>query len=188
MRIIREIVSGFNAWLELIVCAWPESYVGYKLRRNYWRNKYSLVTNPHIGRMSKIYGNKLDIYMGKSFICGENVEINFCTSKGIYIGDNVAIAKGTYIRAGNHKFDRVDIPITQQGHDYAIIEYREKEYSIVIEDDVWIAANVVLLSGAKIGKGSIISAGSVVSNEIPPYSIVVGNPGRVMANRLRNKH
>jgi acetyltransferase-like isoleucine patch superfamily enzyme len=53
----------------------------------------------------------------------------------------------------------------------------------VINDDVWIGASAIILSGAQIGKGSIIAAGAVVSSIIPPFSIVVGNPGRVIANR-----
>ena len=65
------------------------------------------------------------------------------------------------------------------------LEYNGKEYSIVIEDDVWIGAKVIVVSGTKIGRGSVVAAGSVVSGEIPPYSIVVGNPGRVMFNRQK---
>jgi len=83
----------------------------------------------------------------------------------------------------NHRFDNLNVPIRNQGHDSNEIEFNNNSYSVVIEDDVWIGARAILLSGAHIGKGSIISAGSVVSNNIPPYSIVVGNPARVVANR-----
>ena len=51
---------------------------------------------------------------------------------------------------------------------------------IVIDEDVWIAANVTLLVGAYIGRGAIVGAGSVVRNQIPPYSIVIGNPAKVI--------
>ncbi|MDP9048692.1 MAG: acyltransferase, partial [Bacteroidota bacterium] len=112
-----------------------------------------------------------------------NVNINAGECFGVYIGDDVAIADGTYLRSANHRFDRFDVPIQQQGHSAAQLHYNNKDYSIIIEDDVWIGARAIILSGAKIGKGSVISAGAVVSSEIPPYSIVVGNPGRVIANR-----
>jgi acetyltransferase-like isoleucine patch superfamily enzyme len=72
-----------------------------------------------------------------------------------------------------------------QGHESRTVAYNGREFSVVIEDDVWIAPNVVVLTGTHIGKGSVISAGAVVSGIIPPYSVVMGNPGRVMANRLK---
>ena len=87
------------------------------------------------------------------------------------------------MRSANHKFDRTDIPIQHQGHYSSEIQFNRRKYSVVIEDDIWIGARVIILSGTHIGKGSIISAGSVVSSKIPPYSIVVGNPGRVISKR-----
>jgi maltose O-acetyltransferase len=53
----------------------------------------------------------------------------------------------------------------------------------VIEDNVWIGANCILLTGTFIGMGSVIGAGSVVRSAIPPFSIAAGNPARVVANR-----
>ena len=55
--------------------------------------------------------------------------------------------------------------------------------SIIIEDNVHIGARCIILSGAKIGEGSIVAAGAVVSSEIPENSIVAGNPARVIASR-----
>jgi maltose O-acetyltransferase len=95
----------------------------------------------------------------------------------------VAIADGTYLRSGNHKFDQIDIPIQLQGHFSSEIDFNNRKYSVVIEDNVWIGARAIILSGAHIGEGSVIAAGAVVSRKIPPYSIVVGNPGRVVGNR-----
>jgi acetyltransferase-like isoleucine patch superfamily enzyme len=54
---------------------------------------------------------------------------------------------------------------------------------VVIEDDVWLGYNVIVLPGVTIGKGSVIGAGSVVSKDIPPYSIAIGNPARVIKKR-----
>lgn len=184
MRILKKITNELIEWIEWFVCALPESYLGKKLRQFYWVRRLSLTSSPNISRMAKIWGNKKDIFLGKRFSCGECVEINFCTSKGIYIGNDVLMARGVYIRAGNHKFDRLDIPINQQEHDAAVISYQNREYSIVIEDDVWIGANVIILSGAKIGRGSVIAAGAVVpKKEFPPYSIIAGNPARFIKTR-----
>ena len=54
---------------------------------------------------------------------------------------------------------------------------------IIIEDDVWIGANVVVLDGAILRRGSVVGAGSVVREELPPYSINVGSPTRVVGFR-----
>jgi acetyltransferase-like isoleucine patch superfamily enzyme len=55
----------------------------------------------------------------------------------------------------------------------------------VIEDDVWMGARVLIINGSRIGKGSVIGAGSLVNKDIPPYSIAVGNPVRVIDSRYR---
>ena len=55
--------------------------------------------------------------------------------------------------------------------------------TITIEDDVWLASNVVVVDGVSIGKGSVVGAGAVVNKNLPPYSIAVGVPARVVKNR-----
>ena len=57
---------------------------------------------------------------------------------------------------------------------------------IVIEDDVWIGRRVIILPGVTIGRGSVIGAGAVVAKDIPPYSVAVGNPCKVVRNRINN--
>ena len=75
----------------------------------------------------------------------------------------------------NHKTNRTDIPMREQG--------MTEIMPIVIEDDVWIGARVVVLPGCTIGRGSVIGACSVVSKSIPPYSVAVGSPARVVKCR-----
>ncbi|WP_449401090.1 CatB-related O-acetyltransferase [Chryseobacterium wanjuense] len=58
---------------------------------------------------------------------------------------------------------------------------------IIIEDDVWIGSNSVILSGVKIGRGSIIGAGSVITKDVEPYSIVGGNPAKILRKRFDQK-
>lgn len=62
------------------------------------------------------------------------------------------------------------------------IKSQDKDKPIVIEDNVWVGCNSIILKGVTIGEGSIVSAGSVVMDDVPPYSIVRGNPAVVVSN------
>lgn len=91
---------------------------------------------------------------------------------GITIGANVAIAAHCCITSLNHDYR---YNLISQG---PIIKK-----SVVIEDDVWLGYGVIVLPGVTIGKGSVIGAGAVVAHDIPPYSIAVENPARVIKKR-----
>ncbi len=92
----------------------------------------------------------------------------------VSIGDNCAIAPGCVIVGSNHNFNDRDLNIKSQGL---------SRKGINISNDVWFGANVVVLDGVSIGEGSIIGAGSVVTKSVPPYSIAVGNPCKVIKTR-----
>jgi len=94
----------------------------------------------------------------------------------IKIGNNVIIGPYAVLVSGNHRYDSLDRPIKQQGD---ILN------PIVIEDDVWIGAHAVVLSGVTIGEGSVIGAAAVVTSDIPAYSVAVGIPARVIRSRLK---
>lgn len=115
---------------------------------------------------------------GGQICIGKNVGINpYCQiygMGGVTIGDNVMMATLCVILSGNHNFERTDIPMTLQG-----IACKE----IKIGNDVWLGARVTVLAGVEIGEGAIIGAGAVVSKSIPPYSIAVGVPARVIKRR-----
>lgn len=88
----------------------------------------------------------------------------------IIIGDDVLIGGGVHLYAANHRFDRRDTVIAAQGHSPA--------EDIVIENDVWIGANAIILPGCRIGRHSVVSAGSVVTKSIEPFSLYAGVPAR----------
>lgn len=92
----------------------------------------------------------------------------------IEIGNNVMISPRVSLYAENHNFDDVSIPMKEQGVSKKFIK---------IEDDCWIAANSIVLAGVTIGNGSIIAAGSVVTKDVPPYSIFAGNPAKLIRSR-----
>jgi len=87
------------------------------------------------------------------------------------IGNNVILAQNVVISALNHGYENPDIPIRLQA-----CTTRE----IHIEDDCWIGANAVITAGVKVGKHSVVAAGSVVTREVPAYCIVAGNPARII--------
>lgn len=96
-------------------------------------------------------------------------------SKYTRIGDNVMMGPQCYIYTRNHRHDNIDIPMIKQGV--------EDWKPVTIEDDVWIGSRVTILPGVHIGKGVIIGAGSVVTKDIPPYTIVAGNPAKIVKYR-----
>ena len=126
--------------------------------------------------------------------CGKNVDIgrNAKVSSRVSIGDRSGIGDGCYIQgkvilgndimmapnvaiiATDHKHDRVDIPMNQQGHYDGTIE---------IGDDCWLGYRAIICSGVKIGRGSIVAAGAVVTKSVPEYSIVAGVPATVKKYR-----
>lgn len=129
--------------------------------------------NVFIGKGSFLYGNEGYLKIGNN--SGVNTNVQLGASNGeLIIGDNVIIGANSVLRSSDHNYERIDVPIREQGHVSGKIE---------IEDDVWIGSNVVITSNVKIGRGSIIGAGSVVTHEIPPLSIAAGVPARVIKQR-----
>ena len=112
------------------------------------------------------------ISMGYNVFINRNVYIT--ARERITIGDNVLIGPGVVINSGMHKYNDKDKLIRDQGH---ILK------PIIIGDDVWIGANTVIMPGVSIGKGSIIGAGAIVKDSIPPYSVAVGVPAKVIKKR-----
>lgn len=89
----------------------------------------------------------------------------------VSLGKNIIIAQNVVISGLNHNYQDINIPISQQNVSTA---------EIVIDDDCWIAANVVITAGVKIGKHCVVAGGSVVTKDVPPYSVVAGNPAKVI--------
>lgn len=129
--------------------------------------------------------------------CGENVNVergaNFGTGVGISLGDNSGLGircdipsnltVGNNVMMGpdctildrNHGFDRTDIPMIRQG--------ATERRPTIIEDDVWIGCQVLVMPGRTIKTGSIVAGGCVLSKDFPEYSIVGGNPSKLIRVR-----
>lgn len=113
----------------------------------------------------------------RSVSVGSNsgIGINASIGAGTQIGSNVMMGPEVLILTQNHSTARVDIPMIEQGF--------TPLSPVRIEDDVWIGARVILLPGVTVGTGSILGAGAVIARSIPPGSVVVGNPGRIVRHR-----
>jgi len=89
----------------------------------------------------------------------------------VTIGNDIRLAQNITLSGLNHNYTDISLPIHAQGVTTA---------PIVIEDETWIGANVVIVAGVTVGKHCIIAAGSIVTKNIPSYSVAVGNPARVI--------
>lgn len=116
--------------------------------------------------------------MGEGIEIGDNVGISqncFIQVRGkVKIGSNVMFGPYSSIFSENHNFSSTNQVMTSQG---------TTRKGVIIENDVWISTKAVILDGVKIGKGSIIGAGSVVTENVPAYSIVAGVPAKVIKTR-----
>ena len=92
----------------------------------------------------------------------------------IIIGQNVMMGPRVSLFAENHAFASIDTPMKEQG------VLRER---IIIEDNCWLASGSIILAGVTIGRDSIVAAGSVVTKDVPAYSIVAGSPAKVVRSR-----
>lgn len=89
----------------------------------------------------------------------------------VHIGNHVILAQNIVMSGLNHNYEDINTPISKQNVSTALI---------TIEDECWIGANAVITAGVTLGKHSVIAAGSVVTKNIPPYCVAVGNPARVI--------
>jgi galactoside O-acetyltransferase len=108
-----------------------------------------------------------NVHIGDDFF--GNVNLTFVDDVDIRIGDGVMIAPGVTLTTTGH-------PV----HPDRRADFGRFSEPIVIEDKVWIGSNVVVLPGVRVGYGSVIGAGSVVSRDVPPMVVALGAPCRVL--------
>ena len=129
-------------------------------------------------------GENVNIERGAHFGTGVDISLDDFACLGIdckvpsnlTMGREVMMGPSCVILERNHKFDRTDIPMGRQGN--------TERMPVVIEDDVWIGCQVLIMPGRTIKKGSIIAGGCVLCKDFPEYSIVGGNPSRLIRSRI----
>lgn len=147
----------------------------------YLPEKWRSIRGFFVRRYVKSAGKHINIgrkcYIHKNTEIGDNSGIGYACeiNNGVKIGNNVLMGPNVLIYTQNHCTDKTDVLILKQG----MTEIKP----VIIEDDVWIGARVCILPGVVIGQGSVIGACAVVAKSVPPYSVVVGNPARIVKNR-----
>jgi maltose O-acetyltransferase len=133
-------------------------------------------------RIFKKAGRNINIEHGAFFASGRDIEIGDNSGLGLNtrvtgplkIGNDVMMGPDVMIFTQNHETGRLDIPMRLQ---------TAPKKPVVIEDDVWIAARVIILPGITIHKGAIVGAGAVVTKDVPGYAVVGGNPAKIIKYR-----
>jgi len=129
--------------------------------------KFEIGYGAIIEDFSTINNGMGDVLIGSRSIIGiGNVVIG-----PVEIGNNVIFAQHVGILAMNHGYMDIHTPIRDQKCTAALIR---------IEDNCWIGSNSIVVSGVTIGRHSIVAAGSVVTKDVPPYTVVAGNPARII--------
>jgi acetyltransferase-like isoleucine patch superfamily enzyme len=136
------------------------------------------------GNLSVSIGDNVEIYKNVSFRGRGEIQIGsyssinsgviFGTTSKIIIGNYVMVADNVSFRNADHAFGDTDVPMLIQG---------EFSKNIIVEDDVWIGANVVILKGVRIGTGAIIGANAVVTQDVPSFKIYGGVPAKEIGDR-----
>lgn len=165
-----------------ITCGSNMNLQSYSEINGLCKNGVQIGDNFTLGKFAIIECTGVLRNVGDELIIGNNVGINhycFIGVRGsIVIKDNVIFGPRVSVFSENHNFLSTEVPIKNQG---------VTKGKTIIDEDVWIGANSSILSGVHIGKGCVIAAGSVVTKDIPPFSIAAGVPAKVIKNRKESK-
>ncbi len=109
------------------------------------------------------------IRMGSRIIV--NVGCYLSGEGGLQIEDEVLIGPGAKLLSAGHEYDNKPVSIYRHGLTYG---------TITVEKGAWIGAGAIILEGVTVGKGAVVGAASVVTKDVPAFSVVAGNPARVI--------
>ena len=107
-----------------------------------------------------------------------NLGVMIAALESVEIGSHCMLANGCLVTDANHRFDDLSRPVTWQGF--------TSRGPTRVADNVWLGAHVVVTSGVTIGERCVIGANSVVTEDIPPFSVAAGAPARVLRQIVRN--
>jgi len=170
-KIRCDLKCELELWVSFFLRTIPGD-TGVRLRRIFFVRKFgSCGEKPFILEGFKV-DNPKTLFLGNNFRSNRGCYIN--AGGTVRIGNNVLLGPDVKIWSVNHNIEDPLIPIQEQGYRYA---------QTIIEDNVWIGANVFIGAGVRVGKSSVVAAGTVLTKSVPPYSVVMGNPGKVVKTR-----
>lgn len=160
--------------------------LGYLWNKALKKMRGSAIINSRIASSSKVESGSsiVNVQMDKHSFCGYDCEIINCE-----IGKYCSIANCVFIGGAEHPLSWVGTsPVFYKGRDSVklkLSEYERDESKITyIGNDVWIGYRASIKAGVRIGNGAVIGMGAVVSKDVPPYAIVVGNPAKIVKYRF----
>lgn len=128
-----------------------------------------------------VFGNGTEVQIGAQL--GKNVRLQSCVmiSEGARFGNDIFVGQGVVFTAGRVMTGALQAAGRLSDEQASLLEGRYWEGpSVIVEDDVRIGANSVILAGVRLGKGCLVAAGAVVSNDVPPGMLAAGNPARIL--------
>lgn len=150
------------------------------VKKSIYYTKYLHVgNNTNIDRTVKGYLKNVSV--GDHSYIGENVNFD-CSNAKVTIGNYCTIALDTIFITGNHITDVIGNYISENKK--TIEDSKKYDKDINIENDVWIGARCIILKGVRIHQGAIIGAGSIVTKDVPEYTVYAGNPAKFIKNRF----
>lgn len=126
-----------------------------------------------IGTGTALRAHRGRITLGPKVVLGSRVTVN--AHLDVAIGEGALLADDVHVVDFDHRTDRLDLPIRSQGIVAAPVR---------VGEDVWIGRGATLVRGVDVGRGSVVGAGAVVTRDLPPFSVAVGVPARVVRSRL----
>ncbi|MEO1516292.1 MAG: acyltransferase [Bacteroidota bacterium] len=160
-------------WIRVFVNPWyhkrgKNSVVGRWARMDVMPyNKFEMGEKSLIEDYAVINNAVGDVFIGDRTLIG----ISSVVIGPVSLGNDILLAQNVVLSALNHSYEDIGRSIRDQ---------KETTRTIRVEDEVWIGANTVVTSGVTIGKHAVVAGGSVVTKDVPPYTIVAGNPARVI--------
>lgn len=171
-RSVKSFLVASHEFLQVLLFSMP---------RYTWMNSikslFLRLSGAKVGKRVTFY-QRVWIAPVRNLVIGDDVDlalgVTITTTGGVYIGDRTMVGYYTHILSRNHRIPSDRGRIFGAGH---------IDLPIVIGKDVWIGANCVLLAGVTIGEGAVVAAGSVVTKSVEPFTIVGGNPSKLLKTR-----
>jgi len=158
--------------------------------------KHSYLATKLAYNIGRLHGRRLRLYLYRRI--GMKIGKDCMIRRGVYLGspnelelgDGSFVGRASLYCTGGVKIGRnVNVSdgavIITAKHDVNSPSFEAKYEPITIEDWVWVATNAIVLAGVTIGEGAIVAAGAVVTKDVPAYSVVGGNPAKVIGDRKK---